>query len=81
MGWEMGACRFLRVDLKPEGPSLCGHGLTNSLGQPTLPTRGCLRECMCVYSVCIYVSVCICAFRGYVCMYTLYTVQVCLGTY
>ena len=49
MGWETGACRFLGVDLKPEGPSLCSHGLTNSLGQATVPTRVgvCMRVCVC----------------------------------
>ena len=55
--------------------------LTSSLGQPTVSTRVGVCMSVCVCTVCAYMSVCIRAFRGYVCTYTLYTVQVCLGTY
>lgn len=60
MGWETGACRFLRVDLKPEGPSLCGHGLTNSLSQSTVPTHVgvCMSVCVCTVCACVYLCVC-----------------------
>ena len=56
LGWGMGAYRFLGVDLKPEGPSLCSHGLTNSLGQPTVPTHVgvCMSVCVCTVCACLH---------------------------
>ena len=59
LGWGMGAYRFLGVDLKPEGPSLCSHGLTNSLGQPTVPTHVgvCMSVCVCTVCACVYLCV------------------------
>lgn len=59
MGWETGACRFLGVDLKPEGPSLCSHGLTKSLSQSTVPTHVgvCMSVCVCTVCACVYLCV------------------------
>lgn len=71
LGWGMGAYRFLGVDLKPEGPSLCSHGLTNSLGQPTVPTHVGVCMSVCVCTVCAYMSLCVYVHSGgmYACIH------------
>lgn len=58
------ACLFLGVDLKPEGPSLCSHGLTSSLGQPIVSTRVGVCMSVCVCTVCAYMSVCVYVHSG-----------------